>query len=130
MFDQGLNPLTDVPIAGLRPDILTLEQTIYVEAKQYTGASARSRALLAIREAADGWGRVRNAVPGVDEAFVIVFRRGGPRLEFETEELFLGGRRMYLVLADIAETAASGSRQSAQPIVVKKDAMLEVISKM
>ncbi len=120
LYDQGLNPLIDPTIAGLRPDVYEPipGHPFYVEAKQYgseaTACDLRRKMQDAVSQVLDTWGGLAQHEP-VPEAFLLVFRRGGPRLE--TPDLLRVERgRLYLVLADIAPAAQSGSRNKLRPV--------------
>jgi hypothetical protein len=85
LFDQGFNPLVKPLVGGLQPDLLdpsVTPWTMYVEAKQYgrTGRSGRRAVISASRQIWDTLGRLRGSGYDVHEAFLVVFRLGGPRL--------------------------------------------------
>jgi hypothetical protein len=117
LFDQGLSPLTKPPTGGLEPDLLDPHASFYVEAKQYK-RSARSELVRSVGQVLDTVGRLQGSAFAVEEAFVVVFRRGGPRyvlpplLEAESY-------RIHLVLVDIAPPQESGARQQQRPVVLK-----------
>lgn len=112
LFQQGMNPVTDPTIGGLRPDVVDAFQgnLLYVEAKQYNGAS-RSKVAEAFRQVWGTWGRLENAYR-VPEAFLLVFRVGGPRIDLPVR-LRCCGRTLYPVVVDISEQA--GSREKRRP---------------
>ena len=78
LFDQGLSPLTKPLTGGLEPDLLDPEAGFYVEAKQYK-RSARQELVKSVGQVLDTVGRLQGGPYAVEEAFVVVFRRGGPR---------------------------------------------------
>jgi hypothetical protein len=51
----------------------------------------------------------------VREAFLVVFRRGGPLVTFDDFARH-GTRTLYPILIDIAEPTTRGSRAAAKPI--------------
>jgi hypothetical protein len=120
LYDHGLNPLVDPKIADLRPDVYEPipGNPLYVEAKQYdspvTAATLRRKMRDAVSQVLDTWGRLAQQQP-VPEAFLLVFRRGGPRLELP-ELVRVETGRLYLVLADIAPPAQSGSKNRLRPV--------------
>ena len=124
LFDHGLNPLIDPKISGLKPDVIdvSLGRPIYVEAKQYSSQNPRTRILQGTWQTLDTWGRLRQAYD-LDEAFLVVFRLGGPRLELP-ESVSVHGRRFYLVLVDLGPTEISGSRQRLNPITISAEEIL------
>lgn len=116
LFDQGLTPLIDPTLGGLRPDVLHVgtADLFYAEAKQYAGASPRSALVKAYRQVWGTWGRLRSQFT-VPEAFLVVFRRSGPRVELPPV-IHFRGMRLYSVLADLDTNA--GSRERARPISI------------
>lgn len=114
LFDQGLTPLLDPTIGGLRPDVVTSTPgpLLYVEAKQYGEHGARQTILDAYKQVWSTWGRLRNQYR-VPEAFLLVFRVGGPRVELPSV-VEHKGLRLWSVLADISEEG--GSKEKRPPI--------------
>ena len=113
LFDQRLNPLTGPVTGGLKPDILdpTSRPNVYVEAKQYHNPKGtRDLIRKGIWQLHDTVTRLRGTPYEVNEAFYVVFRLGGPRYLLP-ETLPGEGWTTHLVLVDIADTSASGSRQ-------------------
>lgn len=118
LFDQGLSPLTKPMVGSLQPDVLdpSLSPTFYVEAKQYGGSgNPRQTLLRSVAQVHDTAGTMRGQPYGVHEAFVVVFRRGGPRYSLP-EQLPGDGWTTHLVLVDIAPVKESGSRAGQQPV--------------
>lgn len=127
LFDQGLDPLVDPTIAELRPDVFVprTESPVYVESKQYSAdGDPRDVVRKALRQVLDTWGRLRSTYP-VDEAFLAIFRRGGPRVEIR-DVLRIHGRTLYTVLIDIAEPSQSGSRQKVDPVTIDDAEVVEI----
>lgn len=126
LFDQGLNPFIDPNIGRLKPDILALDRSalFYVEAKQYADdlreAGVRSAMLKAWRQVWSTWSRLLSQ-HHVPEAFLVVFRRGGPPAAFPPVVRHRG-LRLYPVLIDIAE--AVGSSESHAPVEIKEEDLL------
>lgn len=120
LFDHGLNPLTDVNFGPLRPDLLTSSHgsvpTLYVEAKQYE-ADGRRVVVEAMRQVWDTAGLMTAEPYEVHEAFLVVFRRGGPRLELP--DVVRGPRlTVYPILIDIGNPSERGSRRAETPVLV------------
>jgi hypothetical protein len=109
LFDQGLNPLLDSNVARLRPDVLDIggQTAFYVEAKQYRD-SPRAMLVAAYRQVWSTWGRLREQ-HHCPEAFIAVFRRGGPRAELPAR-MSMSGLVLYSVLVDISLEAGSSER--------------------
>lgn len=122
LFDQGLNPLVDATMGGLRPDVTSFDRAdmFYVEAKQYADKSPRSALVQAYRQVWSTWATLRHN-RSVPEAFLVVFRRSGPLVELPSE-LRHGGLRLYSVLVDIADD--SGSREKHRSIVIEENEVL------
>jgi hypothetical protein len=112
LFDQGLTPLLNVEIGRLRPDVIDIagRTTFYVEAKQYSERNPRSMLLKAYQQVWSTWGRLR-AQYTCPEAFLVVFRRSGPRVELPAELRFTG-LILHSVLIDISADAGSTEKQS------------------
>lgn len=123
LFQQGLNPVIDPTISGLRPDVVDLANSgslLYVEAKQYGDNAKRVDLAKAYRQVWTTWGRLANQY-AVPEAFLLVFRHGGPRLELP-EVLRFNGRTLYLVLADISDR--TGSKEQRRPWSFRESELL------
>lgn len=124
LFDQGLNPLTRARTAGLEPDLLdpTALGKVYVEAKQYDD-SKRAYLVKAVAQVHDTLGGLRGTPYEVSEAFVVIFRRGGPRYIFP-DVIRSEGYAIYIILIDIAPTSESGTRQKYKPIQIPLDELI------
>jgi hypothetical protein len=124
LFDQGLNPITDAPVARLKPDVLDLGFPFYVEAKQYgrEGKDVRSALKRAFGQVLGTWGRLR-ATHELNEAFLLVFRLDGPRVEMP-EVVRLDGRTLYTWLVDLVPPRRAGSREKFVPIVITGEEVL------
>jgi hypothetical protein len=114
LFDAGLPPLIDATVGGLRPDILHVRPAslFYVEAKQYADEHPRSQLTKAYSQVWGTWGRLRKTHPA-PEAFLVVFRRGGPWVELPSV-IHHEGLKLYSVVADISNEA--GSKEKRSPI--------------
>ena len=112
LFDAGLTPLLEATASGLRPDVLHLAPSslFYVEAKQYDGTGAKAQLRKAYAQVWSTWARLRKIYP-CDEAFLVVFRRGGPYVELPAV-IRWAGLRLYSVVADISTEA--GSREKTR----------------
>jgi hypothetical protein len=118
LFDAGLSPLTKPMIGSLEPDIFdaSLRPAFYVEAKQYGGSgSSRRTVTRAVAQVHDTAGTMRGEPFGLTEAFIVVFRRGGPRYSLPPR-LPGDGWTTHLVLVDIAAPDESGSRAAHKPV--------------
>ncbi|WP_375772250.1 hypothetical protein NR798_15620 [Archangium gephyra] len=107
LFDQGLNPITEVPTAGLRPDVLGEE--LYVEAKQYSEDNKKPYLVRGIHQMNDTIGRLKGSNYQVREAFYVVFRLGGARVQMP-EAVRREGWTIYPRVIDLAPSDVSGSR--------------------
>jgi hypothetical protein len=119
LFDQGLSPLTKPLAGGLQPDLLDPLASFYVEAKQYD-SSARGDIVKGVAQVLDTVGRLRGGPYAVEEAFCVIFRRGGayydlPRV-LRTETF-----TVHLVLVDVAPAVEAGRRQTATPVRIPAD---------
>lgn len=125
LFDHGLPVLTRPIVARLEPDLfaanLPFEPALYVEAKQF---STQSGATAAIRDGARQiWNTAERIRKRFDlrEAFLVIFRRGGPMLRFEGD-VTRSGITLRPLQVDVAPSIVSGSR--AQPVLVIRKAQL------
>lgn len=113
LFDAGFNPLVDAAACGLRPDVLdaTSAPAIYVEAKQYerVGDALAAAVRKDLAQTVNTWSRLgkRWHLP---EAFLLIFRRSGRPIELERTEARINGRRLYVLVVDLASPEESGSR--------------------
>jgi len=116
LFDQGLNPLFNAEIVKLRPDLFdsTGPFAFYVEAKQYAD-KPQKLITKAAWQVWDTWNELDGQYE-VPEAFLLVFRRGGPLVVFDSEFVRAGSRTLYPLLVDIAEPASKGSRAKQGPV--------------
>jgi hypothetical protein len=117
VFDQGLLPLIDPTIGGLRPDVMHVGagDPLYVEAKQYSGPHPKSTLQRAYNQVWSTLSRIRKVYP-VAEAFLVIFRRGGPLVELPAR-LKYDGLTLHSVLTDIS--AKGGSKETAQVIRIQ-----------
>jgi hypothetical protein len=113
LFDAGLRPLTRVMLGRLEPDLFDappFQPSFYVEAKQYVDRAGAQKAI------EDGprqiWSTAHRLKAKFDlrEAFLVVYRRGGPLLRFEGPAT-AQGLVLRPVLVDLAPGNQSGSRQ-------------------
>jgi hypothetical protein len=117
LFDAGLSPLTKPLAGGLQPDLLDPLASFYVEAKQYSGTSARGDIVRSVAQVLDTVGRLRGGPYAVDEAFCVVFRRDGPFYDLP-EVLQTETYRLHLVLVDLAPTTEAGRRERERPVQI------------
>lgn len=118
LFDQGLNPITEVAIAGVRADILDPRRhpasALYVEAKQYKqGDPIRRRIQRAMYQVYTSVGRLRSDRLDLTEAFLVVFRRSGALVHLP-EEVPAEAYVVFPIVIDIAEQ--TGSKEKERPI--------------
>lgn len=124
LFDHGLTPLIDPEIGGLRPDVFEPHRrwALYVEAKQYDKNATRRSIVENCAQVWSTWNRLRSRYE-VSEAFLVVFRRGGPVVHLPKlvrhDDLSL-----YPVLVDIAPTEEAGSREKSLPLDVTAQDLL------
>lgn len=134
LFDYGLRPLTRAMVGRLVPDIIDPspspmstdlgipEPAFYVEAKQFIDkAGARKAVRDGSRQIWSSADRIRKRY-SLDEAFLVVFRRGGPLLRFP-DSVTSGTLTVRPVLVDVAGGTSSGSRQG-EVIHVKPEEIL------
>jgi hypothetical protein len=116
LFDAGLSPLLSASASGLQPDILHVEPSslFYVEAKQYHAKNPREQVKKAYAQVWSTWGRLRKTYP-CDEAFLVVFRRGGPYVELPPV-IRWAGLRLYSLIVDISEEAGSREKVPGERI--------------
>lgn len=108
LFDQGLNPLTEVPVGVHRADVVEPDR-LYVEAKQYSRQNPRSYLLQGTRQVFEMMGRLQASRYRLSEAFFVVFRLAGPLCVFPQEVRFEGWTLRPFVV-DLAPAKVSGSR--------------------
>jgi hypothetical protein len=120
LFDQGLNPLSETVLGAVsRADVFdpSVGPAFYVEAKQYGDRSGlESELRSAFRQAADTVGNLPGSGYGIDEAFVVLFRRGGPRAFLPRDAFDADGINWYCVLINIAEASADSSQNRETPV--------------
>jgi hypothetical protein len=116
LFDQGLDPLTELRVGVLRADIVALgSQTFFVEAKRQTGKRPPEKVLAAaFRQTVDTATRLY-ADMRPHEAFVVIFRIGGLRLSLPSQPVELEGLRVYVRLIDLTPADLSGSQNPDNP---------------
>jgi hypothetical protein len=119
LFDQGLNPLAETVLGtSSRADVFdpSVGPSFYVEAKQYGDrAGVRNELRGAFRQALDTVGNLPGSGYAIDEVFVVLFRRGGPRALLPTDAFAADGLRWYFVLINIAEASGDASQNPETP---------------
>jgi hypothetical protein len=121
LFDQGLNPLTDPLMGGLKPDVVDF--ALYVEAKQY-GETDRDPKKKIQQAAAQVWStapKIHGEPWRIHEAFLVVFRRGGRLIQLPEMVEGKAGVHLYPVLIDVIDPSRAGSRERDTPIVVSAE---------
>lgn len=108
LFDNGLNPLTEVPIGNARADVLSGDR-LYVEAKQYVKGNPAQYVLKGVSQTAHMVERLSSTNLRLDEAFLVVFRRGGKRLVMQTP-VSIGTWMLHCLVVDLGEASESGNR--------------------
>jgi hypothetical protein len=114
LFDEGLVPLTEVRLATTRADVYARlgQHGLLVEAKQYASGSAVALQLLVQKGVVQVMDTAEQ-LPGehrVAEAVLLVFRRGGRRIELPKEPVRFSEIDYYLRLVDLAPSWLTGSR--------------------
>lgn len=125
LFEEGLNPLFNAAIVRLRPDLFDpgAGWTLYVEAKQYsTLATLRANLKKASWQVWSTWSELEGA-RHVSEGFLLVFRLGGPLVQFETSVRF-NNRTLYPIVVDLAPSDARGHAEREKPIYVEAAELL------
>jgi hypothetical protein len=119
LFDNGLNPISEASLGShSRADVFhaAARDSFVLEAKQYTNGTGLDAALrAAFRQALDTVGNLRGSGYEADEAFVVLFRRGGPRVILPTDPIVADGLSWYLRLINIAPAEADASRNKETP---------------
>ncbi|TQF11417.1 hypothetical protein FJV41_34355 [Myxococcus llanfairpwllgwyngyllgogerychwyrndrobwllllantysiliogogogochensis] len=108
LYDNGLNPLTEVPIGNARADVLSADR-LYVEAKQYIEGNPANYILKGVSQTAHMVERLSSTAYRLDEAFLVVFRRGGKRLVMQSP-VTMGTWVLHCVVVDLGEASESGNR--------------------
>lgn len=119
LFDAGLDPLSEVRLGVVRADLLADAPgaSFLLEAKQYSDRAGIASALRqAFRQALDTAARLSGGGFAIQEAFVVLFRRGGPRALLPREAIFADGVRWHLQVIDLAGAEVTASRNSHTPI--------------
>ena len=131
LFDAGLNPLAEAVIGtSSRADVFDPSHgsSFYVEAKQYKdGVSLPSIMRAAFRQALDTAGNLRGSGYSADEAFIVLFRRGGPRAIFPVEPIHKEGLRWHFVLVNIAEPSEDASKNLHSPVEFTAGELAELV---
>jgi hypothetical protein len=124
LFDQGLTPLINTTVGGLRPDVLDLAgpNVFYVEAKQYDNPHPTSWLRAAYQQVWGTWRRLRNPLH-VPEAFLLVFRRGGRAVDLPPE-LRYRGLRLHSMFVDLVEATVAGSHEAYPPLRLSEEDLL------
>jgi hypothetical protein len=133
LFDQGLNPLAEAVLGtSSRADVFdpSLLPSFYVEAKQYQErAGVEGELRSAFRQALDTVGNVRGSGYALDEAFIVLFRRGGPRVVLPVEPFSAEGLRWHFVLINIAEASKDASQNRETPVEYSADELRAILFK-
>jgi hypothetical protein len=117
LFDQGLDPLTELRVGVLRADIVdpVARPTFFVEAKRQDGKRPPEVVVQeAFRQTLDTAARLYGDFRP-EEAFVVIFRTAGPRLSLPREPVAIDELAIYVLLIDLAPAAISGSRATDNP---------------
>lgn len=119
LFDQGLNPIAEAVLGtSSRADVFDPSRgpAFYIEAKQYADrAGLESQVRQAFRQALDTVGNLPGSGYSADEAFVVLFRRGGPRAILPVEPFSADGLRWHFVLINIADATRDASQNRETP---------------
>lgn len=132
LFEQGLDPLWRPRFGRLEPDLLDPSEfgRLFVEAKQYeTAAEARHAAAQGVRQTLDTAGLLVGTAHRLEEAFVVLFAVGGPRVDLPAL-VRLEGLTIRLVVVDITPWRQAGSGRRQSPVVVREADLLEVLEQL
>jgi hypothetical protein len=101
LFDAGLNPITR--LLGKRPASERFDPatTFYVEAAQYTDGVTRDELPSAVHRALHAMRALRAGGLELDEGWLVILRRGGPRFNLP-ELLRTEDCRLHLTVIDLA----------------------------
>lgn len=131
LFDQGLNPLAETVLGtSSRADVFdpSAGPCFYVEAKQYRDGAGIEKVLqAAFRQALDTVGNLSGTGYSIDEAFIVLFRRNGPRALLPTEPLIVDGLRWHFVLINIAAAQDDASQNKETPLEFSADSLREML---
>lgn len=113
LFDKGLNPIATPQMGGLRPDVIdpTHGSNLYVEAKQYHRAE-KGYLIKAFQQVWSTVATLQTSSYKVREAFLVIFRWGGPQYKLPPSVIGESWTTHILVI-DIAEPSERGSRAPA-----------------
>lgn len=118
LFDQGLDPLTELRVGVLRADVVDplVRPTFFVEAKRHDGSRTPEAVVRdAFRQTIDTASHLY-AQLRPDEAFVVIFRTAGARMvSLPVDPISINGLDVYVRMIDLAPAAASGSRATETP---------------
>jgi hypothetical protein len=131
LFDQGLNPLAETVLGtSSRADVFdpSAGPCFYIEAKQYSTDAGLDKLLqAAFRQALDTVGNLTGSGYAIDEAFVVLFRRSGPRALLPVEPVIAGGLRWHFVLINIAAAEDDASQNKATPVELSAEALRKML---
>lgn len=132
LFDQGLNPITEAALgAHSRADIFegAATSSFYLEAKQYSdGASLPAALRGAFRQALDTAANLAGSGYEAEEAFIVIYRRGGPRAILPTEPIEFDGLRWYFRLINIAPASEDASQNKHPPVPYDAGELLDMLT--
>jgi hypothetical protein len=132
LFDQGLNPISEAALGEhSRADIFegATASSFYLEAKQYSdGASLPAALRGAFRQALDTAANLAGSGYEAEEAFIVIFRRGGPRAILPIEPIEFDGLRWYLRLINIAPASEDASQNRHPPVAYDAVELLEMLT--
>ncbi|WP_404362911.1 hypothetical protein ACIHQR_23175 [Corallococcus coralloides] len=128
LFDAGLRPILKPRTAGVEPDVYgdfpadkdwPTPYTLYVEAKLASDKVDINELIKkGMRQFHGTVHRLRGERPSLTEAFFVVFRSGGRRIEFPLSCIRLEGWCFFPVLIDLARGEKSGSREPEMPVLI------------
>jgi hypothetical protein len=119
LFDQGLNPLLEVPVGANRSDFFEPSR-FYLEAKQYSEASPKHKLLKGVSQTYELMASLRGSQHDPHEAYYVVFRLGGPLVQMDDEVSFAGLTLRTMVI-DLAPAISSGSRSVGHLFITAKE---------
>ena len=131
LFDEGLSPLTELALTTTRADILDFgDPALLVEAKQYKGGSSDQLALLVQKALLQVFDTAREvAAPVVvREAFVLIFRRDGRRLDVDRMPVRVQDIDVYFRVVNLIDPSKTGSGAEAEIVPMDGAKLRELVS--
>jgi hypothetical protein len=132
LFDHGHTPISKPLLGRVEPDLLdpSALEPLYVEAKQYARPSNAIRTVAqGVRQTADTASLLAGTELALEEAFVVVFVRDGPRLDVPPF-VRVANLTIHLVVVDLVEWERVGSRRRENPLVASENDLLAAVDEV